>query len=92
MTYAVIRDVPATWEHYAAFGEALADVVPAGLVLHLAGPTDEGFRLIDVWESREDWQRFQARAEELVGISMHAPATLRELDAVETVLGGSVDP
>jgi hypothetical protein len=92
MTYAVIRDIPASWERYAPFAEALADSVPAGLVLHVAGPTDEGFRLVDVWETRADWERFRAREEELVGCSTHARTTLRELEGVATIRGPEPRP
>lgn len=87
MTYAVIRDIPASWERYARFAEALADPVPSGLVLHVAGPTDEGFRLVDVWETRADWERFRAREEELVGGSAHGRTALRELEGVATIRG-----
>jgi hypothetical protein len=57
--YAFVHDVPASWEQYAPFAEALAET-PPGLILHVAGPTDEGFRIIDVWESEEAWRRFEA--------------------------------
>jgi hypothetical protein len=90
MTYAVIRDIPASWERYAPFAEALADPVPSGLVLHVAGPTDEGFRLVEIWETRDDWERFRAREQELVGGSTLAPMTLRELEGVATIRGRRV--
>ena len=32
------------------------DPRPGGLILHLAGPTDEGFRIIEVWESEAAWR------------------------------------
>lgn len=32
--------------------------VPDGLVSHVAGPTDGGFRVLDVWESRGDFDSF----------------------------------
>jgi hypothetical protein len=33
---------------------------PAGLIVHTAGFTGTGlFRILDVWESEEDWQRFR---------------------------------
>jgi len=31
---------------------------PDGLISHIAGPTDGGFRIVDVWESVEDFDRF----------------------------------
>jgi hypothetical protein len=32
---------------------------PEGQLDHIAGPTAEGFRVIDVWESREAFERFE---------------------------------
>jgi hypothetical protein len=61
MAYAVVQDVPASWADY----EALAGIsgpAPEGLILHVAGPTDEGFRTIEVWESRLAWERFRGRS------------------------------
>jgi hypothetical protein len=31
---------------------------PAGLLVHTAGFTGNGFRIFEVWESREDYERF----------------------------------
>jgi len=31
---------------------------PTGLVFHLSGPVDGGWQVIDVWESREHFDRF----------------------------------
>jgi hypothetical protein len=56
--YAFVQDVPASWEQYERVAARLVEPVPAGLILHLAGPTEEGFRIIDAWESEEAWQDF----------------------------------
>jgi hypothetical protein len=32
---------------------------PAGQLDHIAGPTPDGFRIIDVWESAEAYERFE---------------------------------
>jgi hypothetical protein len=32
---------------------------PEGLIFHAAGPIDEGWGIIDFWESREHFDRFQ---------------------------------
>ena len=60
VTYAYVQDVASSWEQYARFAGDLVDPPPAGLILHVAGPTDEGVRIIDVWESEEAWERFRA--------------------------------
>ena len=73
MTYAVVQDVPASWEHYASYAVALEGDVPAGLVVHVAGPTDEGFRMIDVWATREDWEAFASERERLEPLAATLP-------------------
>jgi hypothetical protein len=40
---------------------------PDGLISHIAGPTDGGFRVLDLWESVEDFDRF---VEEQLGPAM----------------------
>lgn len=37
---------------------SLTDWPGGGILFHAAGPTDDGFRVIDVWESEEAFQRF----------------------------------
>jgi hypothetical protein len=51
--FAVVCDIAASWEAYA---ETVGEAAP-GLVLHAAGPTDDGVRTIDVWESELAWDR-----------------------------------
>lgn len=38
--------------------DALNDWPTAGILSHTAGPIDGGWRVIDVWESEEAFQRF----------------------------------
>ena len=49
-----------TAEMYDALNDAMGfpEQVPDGLLMHLAGPIDGGFRVVDVWESREKFDRF----------------------------------
>jgi hypothetical protein len=85
--YVFVQDVAASWEQYAPFAEALAEQ-PTGLILHAAGPTDEGFRIIDVWESEEAWDRF--RAERLSSASTEVllpPPLFRGLRPAHVVFG-----
>lgn len=35
------------------------DQLPEGCQLHIAGPTDEGWRVITVWDSEEQFQEFR---------------------------------
>ena len=61
MSYAFVQDVAASWDQYERVGASLMEPAPAGLILHVAGPTDEGFRTIEVWESEQAWEHFQAK-------------------------------
>ena len=58
VSYVVVEDVAASWERYGRIADALSESAPAGLILHAAGPTDEGFRIVGVWESEEAWRSF----------------------------------
>ena len=60
MSYAFVQDVAASWDQYELVAAALMEPAPAGLILHLAGPTDEGVRTIAIWESERAWEHFQA--------------------------------
>ena len=59
MSYAFVQDIPVTWDTYLATAATLGWPPPEGLVLHVAGPTEEGFRMIGIWDSRESWHRFR---------------------------------
>jgi hypothetical protein len=57
--FAVVIDVPASWEVYRRVQDDLGEVVPDGLLVHSAGPTESGFRIVDVWASRDAFESFQ---------------------------------
>lgn len=62
MPYAFVQDLPADW---ATYEKIVAELDldgerPAGLVAHAAGPTADGVRVIDVWESEDAHRRFAA--------------------------------
>ena len=59
MTIAVVQDITgADFETYQRIMKEVGDERPAGLVTHVAGATEGGMRIIDVWESDEAQQRF----------------------------------
>ena len=97
MPYALVEDIPASWEGYAAIGRRLGSR-PPGLLVHVAGPTEEGFRIIEVWETEADWQRFAAELElELESIDPAGVSRTvgRDLRVVHALLGdrpGGNDP
>jgi hypothetical protein len=100
VTYALVQDVASTWEQYERVTAPTVEPMPEGLILHVAGPTDEGFRIIDVWETKAAWERFQAERVAPAVAALGGPArpepTFRDLQAVHVVsgVGGavSVDP
>lgn len=88
MAYAFVEDVAASWEQYERFAAALEGPAPTGLILHAAGPTDEGFRIIEVWESQAAWRRFAAVTEHSPeGCFSSAPRYLRDIKPAHLVLG-----
>ena len=42
---------------------------PPGLLFHASGPIDDGWGVIDFWESREDFDAFQSQIEAGMGAS-----------------------
>ena len=52
-------DVPADEQFYRRVKAETGDEQPAGLVVHLVVKRDAGLRHIEVWESREAWERFR---------------------------------
>jgi hypothetical protein len=91
MPYAFVQDVPASWEQYRHIAGAVNPDEAAGLILHLAGPTDEGVRIIEVWESEAAWRRFESQALSPARAALSGPpqpaSTTRELRALHLVLG-----
>jgi len=91
MSYAFVQDIPATWDTYLGIAEALGAAAPEGLVIHVAGPTEEGFRMIGIWDSREAWDRFRddrlhTILEDLAGGSRIQP-TYRDLQIAHLLSG-----
>lgn len=83
MSYVVVEDVAASWERYRSVADALAGPPPSGLIVHAAGPTDEGFRIVGVWESEQAWRHFAERLDHEAA----APVALRALQPEHIVYG-----
>ena len=87
MAYAFVQDIAATWEQYEQLAAAIA-ARPEGLVIHVAGPTDEGFRIIGLWESEAAWERFEAaRQLEHASDGTSTRSTFRALQPKHVVYG-----
>ena len=59
MTYAFVQDVPINQEVYQQLMAEIGDECPKGLVVHMVARTETGLRYLDVWESKEAWERFR---------------------------------
>jgi hypothetical protein len=63
------------------------DNPPNGLVFHSSGPIDNGWGVIDFWESRQAFDAFQARLQEGIaasGATMQGPPDIKEFPVHET--------
>ncbi len=73
--YVVVKDVAASWASYAQWDEG--DVV--GRWLHAAGATDEGYRTVELWESRERYDDHQTRQGDQLPAGLAVPPSTRGL-------------
>jgi hypothetical protein len=88
MPYVTIMEWAADWPTHlkidAAINDAVGDGVIDGHVLHLAGPSDVGVRVVDVWETRDHAVRFKDEYAEpavrSLGLEPGPPDTLTEFD------------
>jgi hypothetical protein len=91
MAYAFVQDIASSWEQYERVAAGLSEPAPAGLIVHLAGPTDEGFRVIAIWESEAAWQAFRAERLQTAIAALGGPSrpepTFRDLHATHVVFG-----
>jgi hypothetical protein len=87
--YVLVQDVASTWEQYQRVTAPTVEPAPQGLILHVAGPTADGFRIIDVWESKDAWERFSeeriAPALAALGGPARPEPTFRDFDAAHVV-------
>ena len=59
---------------------------PKGLLFHASGPIDEGWGVIDFWESRQDFDAFQNRIQESVaaaGVELQERPDVKEFPVHE---------
>lgn len=60
MSFAVIHDLAVSWERYRRAAAAVAPGHTAGLLVYAAGPTEEGVRILALWQDEAAWRRFEA--------------------------------
>jgi hypothetical protein len=74
MRYALVTDLAVSWTAYEELAAALLHDLPAGLIVHAAGPTDEGVRIVDVWQSEGHYRVFrEQQLQPLLGARAGSP-------------------
>ena len=60
--FGVMQDMPGVTEtDYRLVEQHLGPDRPEGLVAHVSGPMADGWRVINVWRSEDDFRRFQSQ-------------------------------
>ncbi|MEV0597410.1 hypothetical protein [Nonomuraea cavernae] len=61
MPYGVLQEMPGVSEQeYRQVERHLGPDRPPGLLAHVAGPAEGGWRIINIWESEDAFRRFQS--------------------------------
>ena len=58
MTYATLMEFDGDLDTHLKIHEAVGDEPIEGLIFHGGGPSERGVHSLDVWESKEDSERF----------------------------------
>ncbi len=91
MAYATVMEFDVDLETHVRIVDAAGDEPVKGLIVHAAGPSDGGIRSIDVWETKEDSDRFFKErlmpAMASLGIPGGPPLSFEELEAPVVVRG-----
>lgn len=95
MAYAFFYDVPGDEHFYAQVKTEIGEEQPKGLIVQLVAKRQEGgLRHFNVWESEEDWDRFQeacvgpavARVLSRIGLTESPPSPqIEEMDLIDIV-------
>ena len=93
--YAFTFEAPGDEELYQKIRAGISDMHPKGLVVHLVIKTETGLRHTNVWQSREDWERFNqdqvmpsvVRALTEAGIDPSFVPPSQDLEVVDVVVG-----
>jgi hypothetical protein len=90
VAYACIHDLASSWTDYERAAATLVDPLPAGLLAHMAGPTDEGVRIIEFWDDEDAAARFHTeRLSPVIALLTDAfprRSAVRDLHALHLVI------
>ena len=84
MAFAMLMEFDVDLETHIKIGEAVGDAPINGLIVHGGGPSERGVYSLDVWESKEDSERFYAErmvpALQQLGIGDGPPLSYQEFE------------
>lgn len=61
MSFGVLQEMPEVSEaEYRQVEKHLGPDRPPGLLAHVAGPTEDGWRIINIWQDEDAFRRFQS--------------------------------
>jgi hypothetical protein len=98
MPYAFYYDVPGTEELYRRVKAEIGEEAPKGLLVQLVVRQDGGLRHFNVWESRQDWDRYRqervgpavGRVLAAAGVAPRPPEPVEQrLEVVDVLTGGA---
>jgi len=84
MAFAILMEFDVDLDTHRTIGEAVGEGPIKGLIVHGAGPSEGGVYSLDVWESKEDSERFfaerMAPALKQLGIGGGPPLSYQEFE------------
>jgi len=84
MAFATLMEFDVDLDTHIKIGEAVGDAPVKGLILHGGGPSERGVYSLDVWESKEDSERFfterMVLALQQLGIEGGPPLSYQEFE------------
>ena len=91
MAYATLIEFDVDMDTHIKIGEAVGDDPIKGLIFHGGGPSERGVHSLDVWESKEDSERFynelMVPALRQLGIEGGPPLSYQEFDMPHVLPG-----
>jgi hypothetical protein len=84
MAFAILMEFDVDLDTHRKIGEAVGEEPIEGLIVHGGGPSERGVYSLDVWESKEDSERFfaerMAPALQELGIGGGPPLSYQEFE------------
>jgi predicted ester cyclase len=96
MAIAILMEFDGDLETHIKISEALGDAPVTGLIVHGGGPSQHGVHSLDVWETKDDSERFfserLAAALRQLGFEGGQPLSYQEFDLPHLVRGQVLSP